>query len=169
MPAPSARPAPAKTISKATPSGRGAYPFSLLLSSNRTKENALTTLPDYRRRGLGAYLVHTDLGEKGKWWRTLYGYYPTLEEALEAKKTLNLFEAVVVKTPFANLVSEYPSEKEAAEAAAQLSRKGLFPYTVKGPQNATRLMAGAFPTQQEAEQQQRELEAQGIDAQTIRR
>jgi cell division protein FtsN len=39
----------------------------------------------------------------------------------------------------------------------------------KGPQHTTRLMAGAFPTRHQAEQQQRELEAQGIAAQTIRR
>jgi len=165
----SPRPVPAKTIAKATPSGRGAYPFSLLLSSNRGKANAVTTLPDYRRKGLDPYLAFTDLGEKGKWWRTLYGCYPTPEDALQAKKALNLIEAVVVKTPFANLVGEYPSEKEASEAAAQLSQKGLFPYTVKGSQNTARLMAGAFPTRQEAEQQQRELEAQGIAAQTIQR
>jgi hypothetical protein len=168
-PVPPPKPAPAKTIAKASPAERAAYPFSLLLSSNRGKENALTTLPDYRRMGLTPYLVLTDLGEKGKWWRTLYGYYPTVQEALQAQKALKLFEAVVVKTPFANEIGEYPTEKEAAEAAAQLSQKGLFPYAVKGPQNTTRLMAGAFPTRQEAEQQQRQLEAQGITARTIRR
>jgi len=168
-PAPSLKPEPQKIIAKAIPGGRNAYPYSLLLSSNRGKANALTTLPDYRRKGLTPYLVYTDLGEKGKWWRTLYGYYPTLEDALQAQKTLNLREAVVVKTPFANVVGEYPSEKEAAEAAAQLTQKDLFSYTVKGPQNSTRLMVGAFPTQQEAEQQQRQLEAQGISTRTIRR
>lgn len=168
-PAPSPRPVPAKTIAKATRSERGAYPFSLLLSSNRGKVSALATLPGYRRKGLAPYLAYTDLGEKGKWWRTLYGYYPTLEDALQEKKALNLTDAVVVKTPFANLVGEYPSEKEASEAAAQLSQKGLFPYTVKESQSSARLMAGAFPTRQEAEQHQRELEAQGIAAQTIPR
>lgn len=168
-PPPASKPEPPKTIAKAVSGVHGAYPFSLLLSSNRGKANALTTLPDYRRKGLTPYLVHTDLGEKGKWWRTLYGYYPTLEDALQAQKALNLFEAVVVKTPFANVIGEYASEKDAAEAVAQLSQKGLFPYMVKGPQNATRLMAGAFPTQQEAEHQQRELEVQGIPARTIRR
>jgi hypothetical protein len=168
-PAPSPGPEPAKTVAQASLRWRGTYPFSLLLSSNRGKENALTTLPDYRRKGLAPYLVQTDLGEKGKWWRTLYGYYPSPDDALQAKKALNLVEAVVVKTPFANLVGEYPSEKEATEAAVQLSRKGLFPYTVKGPQNQTWLVAGAFPTQQAAEQQQLELEAQGVPARTIRR
>ncbi|MGE5257503.1 MAG: SPOR domain-containing protein [Hyphomicrobiales bacterium] len=166
---PSPRPVAAKTIAKATPSKRGAYPFSLLLSSNRGKANALTTLPDYRRKGLEPYLAYTDLGEKGKWWRTLYGYYPSLEDALQVKKSLNLVEAVVVITPFANLIGEYPSEKEASDAAAQLNQKGLFPYTVKGSQDTVRLMSGAFPTRQEAEQQQRELEAQGITAQTVQR
>jgi hypothetical protein len=168
-PPPPPKPEPPKAIAKATSGGYGAYPFSLLLSSNRGKASALTTLPVYRRKGLTPYLVHTDLGEKGKWWRTLYGYYPTVEDALQAQRALNLIEAVVVKTPFANVVGEYASEKDAAEAAAQLSQKDLFPYAVKGPQNSTRLMAGAFPTQQEAEQQQRQLEEQGVPARTIRR
>jgi len=150
-------------------SERGAYPFSLLLSSNRGRENALSTLPGYRRKGLSPYLVHTDLGEKGKWWRTLFGHYRSLEDALQAQKTLNIENAVAVKTPFANLIGDYPSANQADETAMRLTQKGLFPYVVKGAGGTAQLLVGAFPTREAAEQQQRELEGQGIAARTIRR
>jgi cell division septation protein DedD len=169
VPVPPKKPEPMNVEAKAPKSERGAYPFSLLLSSNRGRENALSTLPGYRRKGLAPYLVHTDLGEKGKWWRTLFGHYRSLEEALQAQKALNIENAVVVKTPFANLIGDYPSANEAAETAVRLTQKGLFPYVVKGTGDTAQLLVGAFPTQTAAEQQQRELEGQGIVARTIRR
>lgn len=169
VPAAPKKPEPQKTVAKAPKSERSAYPFSLLLSSNRGKENALSTLPGFQRKGLAPYLVHTDLGEKGKWWRTLIGYYRSLEDAVQAQKALNVEGAAVVKTPFANLIGDYPSAKEAAETAVRLSQKGLFPYIVKGAGDTAQLLVGAFPTQEAAEQQQRELEGMGITARTIRR
>jgi len=169
VPVPPKKPEPVKVEAKALKSERGAYPFSLLLSSNRGRENALSTLPGYRRKGLAPYLVHTDLGEKGKWWRTLLGHYRSLEDALQAQKSLNIENAVVVKTPYANLVGDYPSANEAAETAMRLTQKGLFPYVVKGAGDTTQLLVGAFPTREAAEQQQRELEGQGIPARTISR
>ena len=169
VPVPPKKPEPMKVEAKALKSERGAYPFSLLLSSNRGRESALSTLPGYRRKGFAPYLVHTDLGEKGKWWRTLLGHYRSLEDALQAQKSLNIENAVVVKTPYANLVGDYPSANEAAETAMRLTQKGLFPYVVKGAGDTTQLLVGAFPTREAAEQQQRELEGQGIPARTISR
>jgi hypothetical protein len=168
-PVPPKKPEPAKTVVKPPKSERGAYPLSLLLSSNRGRESALSTLPGYQRQGLAPYIVHTDLGDKGKWWRTLIGHYRSLEDALQAKKAMKLDEAAVVKTPFANHLGDYPSEREAVEAAGRLSRKGLFPYIVKNAGGDTQLLVGAFPTQTAAEEQQRELAGQGIPARTIRR
>jgi cell division septation protein DedD len=168
-PAPPKKPEPAKTAAMAATSERSAYPFSLLLSSNRGRENALATLADYQRKGLAPHIVYTDLGEKGMWWRTLIGSYRSLEDALQAIKALKLSDAAVVKTPFANLVGDYPSEGEAAESAARLSRKGVFPYVVKGAGGTAQVLIGAFPTQAAAEQQQRELEGMGVAARTIRR
>jgi cell division septation protein DedD len=168
-PAPSKKPEPAPSVAKAVARARSSYPFSLLLSSNRLRENALTTLPGYQRMGLSPYIVHTDLGEKGMWWRTLIGHYKSLKDALQAKNSLKIDDAAVVKTPFANLVGDYPSEREAAEASVRLAQKGLFPYVVKGPGDTARVLVGAFPAQAAAEQQQHELEGMGIMARTIRR
>jgi cell division septation protein DedD len=80
-----------------------------------------------------------------------------------------LADAVVVKTPFANLVGAYPSEAGAAEMAARLGKLGHFPYTVKGPKNSVQLVVGAFLAKPAAEKLQRELAAQGIASQVVQR
>ena len=59
------------------------------------------------------------------WWRTLAGAYPSLEEAMAAKRGPALAQAVPVRTPYANLVGEFESEPEAAAAAAELARRGV--------------------------------------------
>jgi hypothetical protein len=133
-----------------------------LLASCREKENAVAASHYYRRDGLTPFVVQTDLGGKGRWWRTLSGYYKTQEAALQAKRSLKIPDAIVVHTPYANLVGEFPSEKEAAEQSERLSQRGLFPYLLKEPGHAVRVLVGGFPNRQTAEQYQRELDANGI-------
>ena len=162
------KPEPAK-LPESARTERIAGPFSILLSSCRDRQNALAGLPNYRRAGLTPYVVQTDLGDKGTWWRTLTGSFKSLEEASHAKKALNLADAVVVKTPFAALVGAYPSEAAASEMAARLVKLGYFPYTVKGPKNSVQLVVGAFLTKTSAEKLQRELAAQGIASQVVQR
>jgi hypothetical protein len=171
--APAAPPPPpqaetAKPLEKAGAEG-GAAPFSILLSSCSVRQNAVAGLPAYRKAGLTPYIVQTDLGAKGTWWRILTGSFKSLKEASQAKKALNLTDAVVVKTPFADLVGVYPSEAGAAEMSARLGKLGHFPYTVKGPKNSVQLMVGAFPAKPAAEKLQRDLAAQGIASQVIQR
>ncbi len=167
-PPPPAKPEPAKPPERAG-TERFAAPFSILLSSCRDKENALAGLPFYRQAGLTPYVVQTDLGNKGTWWRTLTGSFKSLDEASHAKKAFKLADAVVVKTPFANLVGAYPSEADAAEMAARLGKLGHFPYAVPGPKNSVQLVVGAFLTKPAAEKLQRELAAQGIASQVVQR
>jgi len=164
-----ARPEPPKSEKPGIPESRAAYPFSILLSSCKEMENARAALSGYRRAGLTAYIVQTDLAGKGLWWRILTGHYRNLAEALQARQALKLVNAVVVKTPFANLIGQYGTETEAAAAAARLTPKDVFAYTVKGPGNSFQLMAGAFPSQQAAAIYRRELEAKGISTRIIQR
>lgn len=173
-PPPVAPPAPAKIETpkpEAAPvsATRAAYPFSILLSSCKEKENALAALSGYRQTGMTPYIVRTDLGGKGIWWRMLTGHYRTLAEATQAKNALKLPDAVVVKTPYANLIGQYGSESEASEAAHKVTPKEVFPYVVKGPGPSFQLMSGAFPSQQAAEIHRRELDARGVSTRTVQR
>jgi hypothetical protein len=173
-PAPPAAPvaaAPAPAVAKPavkTSPGPVRTPFSLLLASCQDRRNAEAAVADFRRTGLAPHIVRTDLGPKGVWWRTLAGAYPSLEEAMAAKRGPALAHAVPVRTPYANLVEEFGSEPEAAAAAAELARKGLSLYTVrKGA--SVQLMVGAFQDQAAAESQRREMEALGVTARTVQR
>jgi hypothetical protein len=168
VPPPPAKPELAKPPERAR-TERFAAPFSILLSSCRDRENALAGLPHYRQAGLTPYVVQTDLGDKGTWWRTLSGSFKSLDEASYAKQAFNLADAVVVKTPFANLVGTYPSAAGAAEMIARLGTLGYFPYTVQGPKDTVQLVVGAFPAKPAAEKLQRELAAQGIASQVVQR
>jgi hypothetical protein len=168
-PAPPPKTEPPKPELKPVSGSRPAYPFSILLSSCRERQNAVAALPEYRKMGLTPYIVETDLGSKGLWWRILAGQYRTLEEAVLARKALRPSDAVVVKTPYANLIGQYGSEREALQAAAQVHTKEVFPYVLRGAGNSYELLAGAFPSQQAADKNQRELESKGIAARTIRR
>jgi len=167
--APVAKPEPSKPEPKPITVSRAAHPFSLLLSSCKEKENAFGALAGYRQMGLKPYVVQTDLGGKGQWWRTLTGHFRTSAEAAQAKTALRLPNAVVVKTPYANLIGEYGSESEAVEAAAQVAHKEVFAYMVKGSENSFQLMTGAFPSPQAAEIHRRELEAKGVSTRTVQR
>jgi cell division septation protein DedD len=156
-------------LARKTTAEHASTPYSILLASHRQKENALEELPRYRQSGLTPYLVLTEVGSKGVWWRTLCGQYKSLAEALQAQKTLKLSDAVVVHTPYANLVGEYADGKDAAQMSVRLSQMGLFPYTIKGPGNMVMLLVGAYSTRQAAEQNRGELQGKGINAQTILR
>ena len=163
-----APPPPAQKPAVKDAPGPARTPFSLLLASCQDRRNAEAVLADFRRTGLAPHIVQTDLGSKGVWWRTLAGAYPSLEEAMAARRGAGLANAVPVRTPYANLVMEFGSEPEAAAAAAELVRKGLSPYTVrKGA--SVQLMIGAFQDQAAAERQRRELEAAGVAARTVQR
>jgi cell division septation protein DedD len=168
-PAPTAKAEPPKTGLKVLAAARGAYPFSILLSSCKEKPSALAAAAKFRKNGLTPYIVETDLGGRGLWWRILSGYYRTLEEASQARKALRIPDAVVVKTPYANLIGQYGSENDALLAAAQVTTKEVFPYVLRAPGNSFQLIAGAFPSQQAADKHQRELESKGIAARTIQR
>jgi cell division septation protein DedD len=155
-----ARPAAAKTAAK---------PYSILLASHRQRENALVELAHYRGSGLAPFLTLTDLPGKGAWWRTLCGGYASLAEALEARKRLNIPAAVVVKTPFANLVGEYPSERDAAKPAARLTEIGFQPYSLPAAGGGVALFVGAYPDRQGAERDRLALKEKGIETRVVPR
>ena len=144
-------------------------PFSLLVESLRSRENALAARRALRSRGLEPYLVRVDLGERGTWWRLLVGAYRSLPEALAARRELGIDGAVPMKTPFGNLVGEFSSREEAVALRERLASRGWDPYLLEEEGPVVRLFVGAFSDPAGAETQRRELAAQGIEARTAAR
>jgi hypothetical protein len=171
VPAPAAAPpapSPPLKVAKAK-TERGSFPFSILLSSCREKENALAALTSFQRTGAPLYIVPSAVKGKGGWWRVLTGLYRSADEAGQARKALGIPGAVVVRTPYANHLGAFPSEAAAADAAARVKALGYFPYMLQGAEGSVELVVGAFLAEIEAENLQRELKAQGIPSEVIRR
>lgn len=165
---PASRPAPEAAAGRLRPPP-AVRPFSLLVESLRSRENALAARRAWRSRGLDPYLVRADLGERGTWWRLLVGAYRSLPEALAARRELGIDAAVPLKTPFGNLVGEFSSREEAVALRERLASRGWDPYLLENGGSPLRLFVGAFADPASAENQRRELAAQGIDARTVAR
>lgn len=145
------------------------YPYSLHLGSYHTLEKAHQTISDYLRSGLDPYLVKVRLKEKGVWWRIYLGHYASYQAAANDKTRLNLSEATVKETAYANLIGVYSSAREMADISRRLKRLGHFPYSIKGTKDIAMLYVGAFATRATAEEHSRQLAGSGIKNRVVNR
>ena len=145
------------------------HPYSILLSSCQMRESVQKVLFKYHEIGLVPYVVKIELGEKELWWRIFMGHYRSKEEALKAIKEHGLSEAIVMKTPYTNLIGNYSSEDEAIEMLQSIKELGYSPYIVKSGENNFQLVVGAFKKRKEAEKQRIDLLSDGIKNQITRR
>ena len=97
------------------------------------------------------------------------GHYRSKEEALKAIKEHGLSEAIVMKTPYTNLIDSFSSEIEATEMLHTVKKLGYSPYIVKTVENDFQLVVGAFKTKKGAKKQKLELESNGLQNQIIER
>jgi septal ring-binding cell division protein DamX len=145
-------------------------PYTLQLSSCRTLKSAQNSMNDHKKNEIDVYLAKVQLGgQKGTWWRVFTGQYQTLEDALDKKRKLGLADAIVKKTPYANLIGEYASLDELHIEQERLTTLGLSFYVNEMPNHTYRLLVGAYTRKAQAEQQARELESMGLMSQTITR
>jgi hypothetical protein len=145
------------------------YPYSIQLSSCRSRDSAYAVLCDYQKRGLIPYIVHVDLGEGEFWWRVFVGHYKTRKEALRAKKEYDLSDSIVKKTPYSNLINVFSSEIEAKDNFSRLQNLGYSPYIVKADEKTFRLVEGAFATRERAIKHKLALQSKGIQNQVVKR
>ena len=86
-----------------------------------------------------------------------------------AKGELSWANAIVIKTPFANLIGIYAIGETMKAMSLKLQQLGYLPYTIKGENDTVRLLTGAFSTKKGAEAQNLDLKSKGIKAQVILR
>lgn len=145
------------------------HPYSLHLSSHKTLEKTQKAISYHRKNGLYPYAFKFKARKKGVWWRVYVGCYKTQEEAVNAKAELGLEGATVWKTPFANLIGTYSTESDLKDMSRKLEQLGYFPYAIKGERDRFLLLTGAFTKKRKAEENIKELQSKGIQAQPIRR
>ncbi|MFH1980995.1 MAG: SPOR domain-containing protein [Pseudomonadota bacterium] len=141
------------------------YPYSIHMASYRDPELARKMAAEYGR-GFQAFLVRTDLGEKGIWYRLHFGHFPDAISASDAVKKYHLKDALVGHTRYACLVGSYPSAALADAASRRLTQKGYFPYTIVAG-NGHHVFVGANPTRPAAEDLSKDLEKNGFPNKVI--
>ena len=144
-------------------------PYSIMLSSCRLPQSARKIVADQQKAGLAPYVVKVKYGNGDVWLRVLAGHYPTRNEALAIKKTHHLSDAIVKKTPYANLVGSFSTEAEVKDSVKRLKGAGYSPYVIKRAENTLQVVVGAFITKEGAEKQMVELQSKGIPNEIIER
>ena len=162
-----ATPSPVPTAVKPKPVEP--YLYSIRIASYNKEEDASKALIQEQKAGLPLYLAKVYLGSKGVWWRLFAGYYYDREAAMAAVAEHNLKDAQIVKTPYANLIGTFSSEAEMADLFKRLDAKGYSPYVIKDADDRFRLITGAFITKKGAQDQQRDLKADGFDSKIVER
>ena len=97
------------------------------------------------------------------------GHYRSQAEAKKAKEAYNFIDALVKKTPYANLIEAFSSKTQMADTIQRLEELGYSPYSIGGKEDVLRLFVGAFTTKKGAEEQNRSLKAAGIQGQVVER
>jgi cell division septation protein DedD len=145
------------------------YPYSIQLSSCRSRDSAYEVFRNYQKDGLIPYIVQEDLGKDEVWWRVFVGHYKTRKEALRAKKEYDLSASIVKKTPYSNLINVFSSEIEAKDNLSRLQHLGYSTYIVRSDEKTFRLVEGAFATRQKAIKHKLALQSKGIENQVVKR
>ena len=145
------------------------YPYSLYLGSFQSLERAKKVIALYSEKGLSLYWVRVDFEEKGLWFRVFCGHFRSHEEAERFARERGLKEAVVKKTPYANLVGLYAQGPELQGEIKKLSALGFSPYMIQEPDGQLRLLVGAYVTEAGAESQYDNLKSRGINTQVVKR
>jgi capsular exopolysaccharide synthesis family protein len=145
------------------------FPFSLYFGSFSNKEKAEMAIAQYRRENLSPFYVRIDFKEKGIWYRVYGGYFKEHEEAQRLIKELELTDAEVRNTAYANLIGIYDSIDDLEATRVSLGNLGYSPYTLKDQESRSVLFVGAFVTEEGAEDQNIELQSNGIQNFVVKR
>jgi cell division protein FtsN len=156
------------TVAPSKPSA-AQNPYSVYLGSFKAPDAVKKALSDYQEKGLSAYWVRVDLGDKGVWYRFFAGYFRTKEEAEKFIKERNLQGATPGVTKFANFIGRYDSDKEAEDRKRALLAAGFYPYVIKDAEGRFLLYSGAFDRREYAEKERSDLASKGIKSEVVER
>lgn len=152
------------------PEKNSSQPYSLILALCRYRKSALKVLADFKNDGLSTLTpCKIDLGKSGEWWVVYMGHFKSQEEAGKVREELQLFDATIKKTPYANLIGVFSSNTEMKDMCQLLETLGYFPYAIEMEKGVYRLLVGAHITMKKAEEQNLDLQAVGIKSKVVKR
>ncbi len=142
------------------------FPYSVYLGSYKTLDRARKVAVNSPSV---SYWVSVDLGEKGIWYRVYTGYFRTRDEAGTFIEEHQIADGESRRTPYANLIGTYRSDEESDQMNRSLLELGFCPYVIKEADGRSRLFTGAFYQRERAEKEHRDLAADGIQSQLVKR
>jgi hypothetical protein len=145
------------------------YPYSVYLGAYKTTARAERAISIYRNKGLSAYWVKVDLGDKGIWYRVFTGYFKDQNEAEAFIRRKGIADAEVKRTKYATLIGIYATERDAQEEFLALSRLAYSPYVIEMDTGEFQLCVGAFYTKIGAEIQRSDLASKGVQSRVVER
>jgi len=145
------------------------YPYSVYLGAYKTPERAERAISIYRNKGLSAYWVKVDLGDKGVWYRVFTGYFKDQNEAEAFIRRKQIADAKAKRTRYATLIGIYATERDAQKEFLALSRLGFSPYVIETDSGESQLYVGAFYTKTGAEEQRSDLASKGVQSRVVER
>ena len=163
---------PAKPMNKKTALYKvdgPSYPYSVYLGSFRSLDRAKKVVSMYQGKGLNAYWVKVELGQKGTWYRIFAGHFPTKKQAEAFLKNRPLKDAAVKKTPYTNLIGVFSMKEDLEKTSSDLLQMGYSSYVIDAPNGTFQLYTGAFYTKVGAETQSKELASKKISCLVVER
>jgi cell division septation protein DedD len=145
------------------------YPYSVYLGAYKTTGRAEKAISIYRNKGLSAYWVKVDLGDKGVWYRVFTGYFKDQNEAEAFIRRKQIADAKAKRTRYATLIGIYATERDAQKEFLALSRLGFSPYVIETDSGESQLYVGAFYTKTGAEEQRSDLASKGVQSRVVER
>lgn len=147
----------------------GTFPFSIYLGSFQAVERAENAVSIYKTKGLLPFIVKVDFKEKGVWYRIYADYFKEKENAQELIDRTEIAEAEIKKISYANLIGTYTSQDELNARVQSIRSSGYSPYIIEDPSGVFRLFAGAFFTEDGANDLSVELESNNIMSEIVKR
>jgi tetratricopeptide (TPR) repeat protein len=168
------RKAPARAKPKVSPNALGALPYTIQVSAYRDPKKSLEVATRLKDGGDPAFACPVYIPGKGEWNRVFIGFYQSLSEAKKAAvqlKKRKFHYAHVVQKPLAVQVGLADSYQEANKFKARLRGKGYMAYSLleRNGHKKTRILIGAYGTEEEAQGLIKRLRKDGFTARVISR
>lgn len=153
---------------------QGAYPYTIHVSSFKSKDVANSVAIKLREKGLPAFVCPVQIPNRGKFHRVFIGFYSTFREtrkaALKLKGVKNLYP-LEAKMPYAIQVGTFNSDQKLKKLEADLQSKTYLTYAVHDAtaNHGTKLLFGAFRTAKETAIFAKMLQNEGFEAKVVKR
>jgi len=147
----------------------GAFPFSVYIESCKTSRKAEETVELNKKQGIDGFWVKLTFKDIGTWYRIYAGCFKSRAQAELFINEHGFADAEIKETAFANLIGTFTNADEMNAKIQSLKDLGYSSYSIKGSDGTYKLYAGAFMTEAGAEEQNRELKADGIESTVVRR